>query len=340
MKKEAIWHVLFWIIYMAIFTFVEGGYSNNFDTAFYIELGFLPFRLSVAYLNYFWLLPKFLLNRNIVQYILYTLLCIALAGFFHRVFMYYYLNGILFPGYDAGTFPVPYKLLQSSVIITSPMIFLIGLVVIKRWASSERKAEQLENEKIKAELGYLRSQINPHFFFNTLNTLYGLSMKKSDQTPEVVMKLSELMSYVLYEADKEWVLLSDELDQIERYISLEQIRYEDRFHTEIEVSGDPELFRIPPLILLPFIENSFKHGVNKSSKDGWISIEIEVDNEQLRFSIKNKVFDNSSKIDDGKNGLGIKNVRKRLDLLYEEHTLICQEQKGMFVVELVIQNQE
>ncbi|MEO9484736.1 MAG: histidine kinase [Ekhidna sp.] len=341
MKKEALWHILFWIIYTAIFTFVEGGYSNNFDISFYIELGFLPFRLSVAYLNYFWLLPRFLLNRNIVQYIFYTLICIAIAGFLHRSFMYFYLNEILFPNWNQESFPIAYKLLQSSVIITSPMIFLIGLVVIKRWVSSERKAEQFENEKIKAELDYLRSQINPHFFFNTLNTLYGLSLKKSEKTPEVVMKLSELMSYVLYDSDKDSVLLTEEIDQMERYISLEQIRYENRFHTEIEVTGDPEFFRIPPLILLPFLENSFKHGVNKSSKDGWISIRINVSQNTLMVSIKNKIFGLADQSNTGRNGLGIFNVQKRLSLIYpQKHSLLCEEQDGMFVVELTIQNEK
>ncbi len=252
--------------------------------------------------------------------------------------MYNYLDSILFPAWDHGDFWQVYRFLQSAMIILSPMFFLIGLVIMNRWISSERRAEMLEGEKLKAELSYLRSQINPHFFFNTLNTLYGLALKKSDETPSVVMKLSELMSYVLYDSDKDFVTLSKEIEQIERYIALEQIRYKHRFTVTMDVSGDIEDFYIPPLILLPFVENSFKHGINKSSKDGWIAISIQADSAELHFTIKNRVFDIEKINDDGRNGLGIKNVQKRLNLLYPEdrYQLTCEKSEDVFSVDLRI----
>lgn len=321
---------------MSIFTFVEGGYSNQFRQAFYMELGFLPFRLFVVYLNYFWLLPRFLLKRKISDYLIYTFLSILLMSFLNRAFFYYYLNAFIFPGWEQGSFPQAYKLVQSIMIITSPMIFLIGLVIMNRWVTSERKAESLENEKVRAELSYLRSQINPHFFFNTLNTLYGLALKKSEKTAEVVMKLSELMSYILYDADRESVTLEKEIDQINRYIDLEQIRYDNRFHTELKVQGTVEDFEIPPLILLPFVENSFKHGVNKSSRDGWLSIAIKVTGEIMSFEIRNKVF-HEAKPENDKGGLGIANVKKRLLLLYpESHQLNYALANDQFIVKLII----
>ena len=321
---------------MAIFTFVEGGYNNQFREALLTELGFLPFRLAVVYLNYFYLLPQFLLKRKITIYLAYSIISIAVASILSRLVFYHYLNDIIFPGWSQGNFFQAYRFLQSAMIITSPMIFLIGLVVMRRWVSSERKAEQFESEKIKAELSYLRSQINPHFFFNTLNTLYGLAMKKSDRTPEVVMKLSELMSYILYEADRDLVPLSKELDQVERYIHLEQIRYENRFDTQLDVEGDIDHVHIPPLILLPFVENSFKHGVNKSSRDGWVSIAVHASENRVRFTIKNSIFFNARE-DGGNNGVGIANVQKRLNLLYpERHTLTCQKLENAFTVDLTI----
>lgn len=335
MKKTVYWHVLFWVVYMSIFTFVEGGYSNQFEVAFYMELGFLPFRLAVVYLNYFLLLPRFLEDRKLSSYIFKTLVCVVIAGFLHRAFMYFYLNDILFPNWNPGGFPQPYKLVQSSMIITSPMIFLIGIEVLWKWLDSERRVEQLASEKVKAELSYLRSQINPHFFFNTLNNLYGLALKKSDKTPEVVMKLSELMSYVLYEADKETVPLTKELDQIERYIALEQIRYDNRFVIDFQTDGDIEHFHIPPLILLPFVENSFKHGVNKTTKDGWINIFVSVNDLRFEFNIKNSVPVNASSKSTG--GLGISNVRKRLELLYgEKQQLECVDKENEYIVKLTI----
>ena len=330
--------MLFWIIYMSIFTFVEGGYNNHFREAFYMELGYFPMRLVVVYFNYFVLLPRFLLKRKITTYLAYSVLSILIASLCNRLLFYFYLNELIFPEWDQGHFFQAYKFLQSAMIITSPMIFLIGLVVMNRWVSSERRAEQFENEKVKAELSYLRSQINPHFFFNTLNTLYGLALKKSEQTPEVVMKLSELMSYILYEADREVVPLTKEIEQIERYIDLEQIRYDNRFETKLKVEGDIDQVNIPPLILLPFVENSFKHGVNKSSKDGWISIFINASGENLHVVIKNKVF-SSNELKDGKSGVGITNVKRRLKLLYpDSHSLSCQKLASTFMVELTLES--
>ncbi len=337
MKREVYFHFLFWIIYMAIFTIVEGGYGNQFKEAFYLELGFLPFRLAVVYLNYFWFLPLFLRNRRIREYLIVSIVSIVIASLLARTFFYFYLNEVIFPGWNQGSFFQAYRFLQSAMIITSPMIFLIGLVIMNRWVSTERKAEQLASEKLKAELSYLRSQINPHFFFNTLNTLYGLALKKSNRTAEVVMKLSELMSYVLYDADKEFVTLEKEVEQIERYVSLEQIRYDDRFETELEIIGEMDRFQIPPLILLPFVENSFKHGVNKSSSDGWISIFIHVMDEKMNFVIKNKVSEPKNESTGDKNGVGILNVKRRLKLLFPEtHHISCYEEKGFYVVELTL----
>lgn len=322
---------------MSIFTFVEGGYSNQFEVAFYMELGFLPFRLVGVYANYFLLLPRFLQKRELSRYLLQTLIFIVIAAFLHRAFMYYYLNDILFPNWNPGSFPQPYKLVQSAMIITSPMIFLIGIEVLLRWLDSERRAEQLAGEKVKAELSYLRSQINPHFFFNTLNNLYGLALKKSDKTPEVVMKLSELMSYVLYDADKETVPLTKELDQVERYIALEQIRYENRFDVQFGTEGEVDHFPIPPLILLPFVENSFKHGVNKSTKDGWVDILVSVNDQAFEFTIRNSIPKNNSEAKET-GGLGISNVKKRLELLYgDKQQLECTEMENEYIVKLTIQ---
>ena len=252
---------------------------------------------------------------------------------------YNYLNDIFFPGWDQGEFFQPYKFLQSAMIIASPMIFLIGLTTTSRWFSLSRRAQQLESEKLKAELSYLRSQINPHFFFNTLNNLYGLALKNSKKTPEVVLMLSELMSYIIYEADKEIVPLSKEIEQIERYIALEQVRYENRFTIELDVSGDVDLFTIPPLILLPFVENSFKHGVNKSSTGGWIAIKIEVEDDQLKFKIENETYTQPS--DKSRNGgLGIENVKKRLNLLFpENHILEYGMSDNRFIVDLTLKKQ-
>lgn len=339
-KKEVYLHILFWVVFTAIFTFVEGGYNNRFKSAFQLQLIFLPFKLFVVYLNYFWLIPAYLMKRKFGPYLFYSVLSLVLASFLHRAVMYYHFYGILYPDWDPGGFWQAYRFLQSAMVIISPLIILISLIVMWQWLTASRRAEQLEKEKLKAELGYLRSQINPHFFFNTLNNLYGLALQKSEKTAEVVMKLSELMNYILYEADRDRVPLEKEIDQIERYIALEKIRYDNRFDLELTVEGDIEQVNIPPLILLPFVENSFKHGVNKSSADGWISIFIQIENKNFHFIIKNKINRRVEEQSPTKgNGLGIANARKRLELLFpERHRLDCRERNGEYLVDLKIEN--
>lgn len=299
---------------MTIFTFVEGGYGNQFQQAFFIELGFLPFRLAVVYYNYFVLLPKLLKTQRVGYYILATLMTLIVASFGHRLLVFNYLYIVLFPEWDQGSFWAIYQFLQSFMIIITPMVFIIGFTIGSRWISSERRAELLESEKLKVELNYLRSQINPHFFFNTLNSLYGLAQEKSDKTPDVVLKLSNLMNYILYDAENEMVGLDWEIEYIKTYISLEQIRYGDRFVADLEVVGNPQDFQIPPLIFLPFVENSFKHGINRDSDGAKLKIRFSLKDGSIDFEATNTL--GSGKPASKNGGIGIFNVKRRLDLIY------------------------
>jgi len=335
-KKEIALHILFWVFNTLIFTFIEGGYSQEFLRGFYLELGFLPGRLLVVYINYFWLLPKYLLQSRYFPYISYTFISLIIGSFIHRMVMHFYMEEAVMGFTEPNPFWNLVGFVQAGIIILIPFMFLIGLTVLTKWKSAEQKADSFEKEKLAAELNYLRSQINPHFFFNTLNSLYGLALNKSEKTPEVVLRLSELMSYVLYEADKAAVSVAEELEQIESYVALEQIRFGNRFEVDIKVEGDTDFAKIPPLILLPFVENAFKHGVNKASKDGWISIYVSYEHERLEFRVTNKVFESETEQSENK-GLGIKNVSKRLSLLFpDKHQLSCARVGNEYHVRLLL----
>lgn len=334
-RKTLLWHSIFWLIYMSIFTFIEGGYSNKFREAFFIEVAYFPIRLIVIYLNYFLLMPKLLLQDRIGSYILRTFASILLAALIHRFVMYQYINELIFPGWDQGSFWQLYKFVQSGMIITSPMIFLIGITVVYRLVESQKKLAQIAEERTKAELLYLKNQINPHFFFNTLNSLYGLALSKSEKTPEVVMKLSELMSYMLYDTKQNIVPLTKELNYIKNYIELEEVRFEGRFTCNVGISGKLEQTNLPPLLLLPFIENAFKHGVNTSSSGAWINVNIDIENDNLNFSVENSV---GPKKKQTRGGLGIENVKRRLELLYpNKHELEFGESKKGYKINLSIE---
>ncbi len=335
-RKTLLWHIVFWIVYMAIFTFVEGGYQNNFDEAFALEASYLPSRLLLVYFNYFMLLPRFLLKRKIEKYIGYTLITIIIATTIQRVLSFYLINPLIFPDWEQGVFLQAYRIAQAGMIITSPMIFLIGMTVVIRWAGSEKKIQQLAREKVETELKYLRNQVNPHFFFNTLNNLYGLAQEKSDKTPEVVLKLSELMSYMLYETNKPLIQLGREIDYIRNYIALEEQRYEDRFSCNLSIKGEVNKVKVPPVLMLPFVENAFKHGINKESEGAWMNIDLRVEKEKLYFVVENSLAA-QKKVDTQKGGLGIKNVERRLELLYPNgHTLNHGPGSDKYRIELMI----
>ncbi|MEP1033762.1 histidine kinase [Ekhidna sp.] len=320
---------------MSIFTFVEGGYSNQFREAFLIEAAYFPIRLVVIYLNYFVFMPKLLLKGRIVGYILRTFISILAAAMIHRFVMYQYINEIIFPDWNQGSFWQLYKFVQAGMIITSPMIFLIGITVVYRLVESQKKLALIAEERTKAELLYLKNQINPHFFFNTLNNLYGLALSKSDKTSEVVMKLSELMSYMLYDTKQSAVDLEKEINYIKNYIELEEVRFDGRFTCDLVINGSPEKVSLPPLLLLPFLENAFKHGVNTSSSGAWIKVDIVINEDWLRFTIQNSV---GVKTVSTKGGLGIENVKRRLELLYpERHKLEFGDCKEGYKVDLMLE---
>lgn len=329
-------HVTFWVVYTIIFTITDGGYNNRFDRSFFIELAHLPLRLVVVYLNYFVLFPKLLLAGKYYRYTLYTLISLVIAALLQRGIMFYYVNPILYPQTsDVVSYFIPYKLLQAGVIINSPLVFMIGFSVLHHVFKLRDKTEKLEKENLQSELKFLRAQINPHFFFNTLNSLYGLTQEKSDRAPEVVLKLSELMSFVLYETDQERIQLSKELKYIKNYIELEEIRYGDRFVCNLSIHGNTEVL-IPPLLMLPFIENSFKHGIKHESDKGWVNINVSVAEKKFVFKIENSIGEISTQ-NKGQNGLGIANVKRRLELLYpESHELSYSKSEKQFKVNLEI----
>ncbi|HEV3325852.1 MAG TPA: histidine kinase, partial [Puia sp.] len=227
---------------------------------------------------------------------------------------------------------------------------------LKDWMLQEKKLREKERQQIALELNFLKSQVHPHFFFNTLNNLYSLTLQKSDLAPEVVLKLSNLMSYMLYESGAALVPLDKEIANLENYIDLERLRFGNRLSLSFEKEGlfmpphgdthprdqltngphPPDSIRIPPLILLTFVENSFKHGMGSSIGDGRISISLKIQQQELLFTIDNSMETRHSTTshhaatdhrstpagplkpptEPTTNGIGLKNVIRRLDLLY------------------------
>lgn len=211
--------------------------------------------------------------------------------------------------------------------ILIPIPFFIGLWLYEQW----RWLQTLQTEKGKAELASLKNQINPHFFFNTLNNLYGLVVEKSEKAPEVVLKLSDMMRYTIYQGKEDVVLLKDEISYLENYIELHKIRYQKNVTIDFTHTVEPSL-KVAPLLFIILLENAFKHGVEKMRADAFIRLHMETQNDQLRFTIENR-FDASTT--NSTNGIGLGNLKKRLEHSYpDQHELNITKTATVYKVQL------
>jgi len=210
-------------------------------------------------------------------------------------------------------------------------ITIVVVIYIAGRIKHQRTVEQLQKERMQSEVVMLKSQLNPHFFFNTLNNLYSISLTTPDRTPEMLLKLADLMRYTIYKGKEDFVTLNDEWDYIKNYIELHQIRFKKQPSIALEenlISGES---KIPPLLLIVLVENAFKHGIEKLGEDAFAKIIIRETNDELYFEIVNN-YDNTLKT---AKGIGLENLKKRLDLQYpNRHTLEIERLKNTFRVEL------
>lgn len=225
--------------------------------------------------------------------------------------------------------------------VVSLVLFLIitalalSVKTVEQWHNTEQKIIKAESEKVNAELSFLKAQINPHFLFNTLNNIYSLSVINSEHTSESIMKLSNLMRYVTDDVMQDFVPLRDELNSINDYIDLQKLRLGNKTLVDYQVSGTVSNQTVPPLILMSFIENTFKYGISKK-EISTIRIEIKAEKDKIEFCCENQIF--NQQITE-RSGIGIANTKQRLQHLYgEKHNLIIGEADGLFKVKLVLHN--
>ena len=318
MKARPIFgHILFWCILMLTYAVSEWGYRDNFQEAILFEFLFLPVRILAVYINWFVLIPRLLYKNHILKYLLsLTILLFALA-ILQRYFVLYWGYPVFFPQWmtrppEPLLFP---RIVQTLVVIASPVAFSTGIKLFLNWMEQKNKTKQLEIEKREAELKYLKAQINPHFLFNILNNLYGLSLEHSKKVPSLILKLSELLSYSLYESAAEQTSISKELKLINDFIALEKERYEKRLNIKWKIDKNiDEDMQIAPLLFMPLVENAFKHGVKEAIESSNISLSLSIKNGWLVFEVHNSLPDilpeNNTK------GIGLKNLKRRLELLY------------------------
>ena len=320
-RNRILMHILFWVGYVGYNLLIWGGHveESNWENLL-IECALLPAKMLAVYITLYFLIPHFLLQKQYLNFGIGLVLVMFVAGLIQRAIIVWYLYPNFFPEIDREFWDF-YKIAKQIVMINSVLVFAIAVKVVKHWYLQQQKNQDLEKEKMFSELRYLKSQVHPHFFFNTLNNLYGLTLSKSDTAPEVVLRLADLMSYMLYDTNTQWVPLEKEINYIRNYIALEKMRFGKRFNVSFQVQGDTSSLMIAPLLLLPFIENSFKHSISKEILGAWVAIDLTVNNQTLEFKVENSVNKEvlNGRERENAGGLGLQNVKRRLELLYNEN---------------------
>ncbi len=333
--------LLLWLVYILYIIIIDGWNHRDRDTWHFIlpgsdQLTDILLVMLAVYINLYFLIPVFYLRQKYVQYIVYLLLLVLAGGLSQRFLcwlIWFPIARMHHPGIELPTgFWLTIRIIKDTIDVLIVVSATMFIKLLRNAHQQEKKLREIEKEKFSAEMSLLKAQINPHFFFNTLNSLYALTLVASKESPNVVLKLSNLMRYMLYEASEGKVILRNELTHLQNYIQIEQMRFTDRLDLSFQYSGDIEGQWIAPLLLLPFIENAFKHGIENNS--GWITIDLKIIENHLYLKVENS-FDAASKPKIG--GFGLANVKRRLHLIYPgSHELNEDQDEGVYKVDLKI----
>ncbi len=332
-KNNIFHHITFWIGLVLLFTFLDMRENGSFMFNFSYELINILFYATIHYFNLFFLIPNYLEKNKNTQYFIYLFATAIVITPIKILFLYLKFHDQI----ESQKYLLSH---QYGYYFMSLMVagFSVVLNIITDWNKQIREKKELETQTIQSELNFLKSQINPHFLFNTLNSLYALTLKKSPEAPEIVIKLSEMMRYMLYECNEKWVPLTKEVNYLKNYIDLEKLRQAKPTTIHFDIEGDIENQKIAPLLFIPFIENCFKHGINQSIDDGFINIKMVVNQSKLEFQVensKNEKKPSQQTVRSG--GIGLINVKRRLELIYaKEYLLDIKETPNIYIVTLKI----
>ncbi|MFZ1748800.1 MAG: histidine kinase [Saprospiraceae bacterium] len=329
-KTDSFYHFVFWISLFLVML-VDNISKMGFIQAVIINLIYVGFFALIAYFNIYYLFPKYLKDRNLLWHfgalVAASLLLTPIK------------TSLLFLSSSGNADIQSYYLSNQTLIFLST--FFVGTSttiykVMTDWLVQQRDKKDLESQNLQSELKFLKSQINPHFLFNTLNSLYALTLKKSDQAPEIVLKLSEMMRYMLYECNEKVVPLKKEIKYMQNYLELEKLRHGSKMDITFNVHGEISDQRIAPLLLIPFIENSFKHGINNQVSKGFVNLELNILDDDLQMMVENSKSHSLPKPSEKRSGgIGLVNVKRRLNILYpENHHLEIKESPNTYAVEL------
>lgn len=329
-------HIIFWCGVLLFYTYFFGVDSSDFSYVLSFSMFLMPITIATTYVSIYKLIPDYQTTKQYFRFGLYSFYTLVISAYLIVISVFFglvYLSNFEY----SNMAPISKNMVLVAVSVYLVVIMVSAFKLLQLNLKHAQETKKLENKiletqlKLKEqELNYLKMQIHPHFLFNTLNTMYGFALKKADETPEMILKLSNLLDYLLYQVDKPFVLLKEEINHINDYIELEKMRFNDTLNVSFVTNTSSENLKIAPMLLLPFVENSFKHGV---IRDGQLNIKIDLEckDQTIWFSIENT----KSKTEVSQKGIGLENIKKRLDLLYNNnYNLTIENENNIFKVNL------
>jgi two-component system LytT family sensor kinase len=336
-KKKALLHGMVWIFLISLFTLVAtGGFSSSKGFIIhFVNMSLL--NVIIFYINLYLIIPVTLDKRKFFSWFISCFIIIISFSFikYGESFYMYELSNMEISLKGKKISNQEFFSNMISFFMTNGFFIFLGTVYkfTVDWFFNEKEKSELEKQSLTAELAFLKSQINPHFLFNSLNNIYSLAYQKSDQTPNAVLKLSEIMRYMLYESNDSSVALEKEINYLKSYIELQKLRFKGDAHVILEVEGQVDHQNIVPLILISFVENAFKHGI-ATDKNNPIYINISVFEDKLLFTLRNL---KNKQNKDQTGGIGMVNVKRRLDLTYpNQYKLTIENKEDEYFCELYL----
>lgn len=322
--------IIVWAIFLSIPFFLRPPFETHEKFPVFIIIHWL-FLIIFYYINYYVFVPKFLYTNKILLYITISIGCIVAYGLLPEIAGNMHSRPLL---RDAPPGSFIFAKISSIALFLLIYITSICISLINKLFETIKEKQQIEIEKTKAELAFLKSQVNPHFLFNTLYSIYYLSLEKSDKTPKAILKLSDIMRFVLTESQCDYIPLQKEIDYINMYIDLQKLRISEKTKVILTFTGKTGNRQIAPLLLVPFVENAFKYGVS-SYQNTTIEITLQMNSPFLELEVVNQKFSVPNEIESS--NIGLENVMHRLQLLYpQKHRLDLRDEEGRYAVKLKI----
>jgi len=341
--KYKLYHIPFWCVYhyfwftIAVANPVAAAKSMFFSAYSVKILAYVVFQALAVYFNLYFLMPRFMKKERLTQYVIY--LSLTIIGTSSLINGGYYLSAFFAGcsvkkmfGVDPGNFMSFYNTSFPSTVAS--MTLGMSIKLTKNWLQTQHRQQLLEKEKLETELKFLKYQFNPHFLFNSINSIFFLIHKNPGKASASLAKFSELLRYQLYECNDQQISLGKELSYLENFIELEKLRQNNNVHVTFEADEPmPGHLGVAPFILMTFVENAFKHVSKEAEQPNWIAIRLGLKNDQLAFYIANSTSNDPETAVVNYGGIGLKNVKRRLDLIYPDlHKLEIQNTGDRFEV--------